>query len=412
MTTTTSLGAAYHPFAGAHVTDPHPFFDGLRAQEPVTFNPVLGMWLVSRYEDVCAVLRDARRFSNRDMLSSGAHLTDEARAILARGYDTRHVLLGMDPPAHTRLRRLMNRGFTRARIAAMAPLIARVTHELVDAFDGHDHADLVEQLAYPLPVHVILGVMGVPEEDVWQIKRWSADWQGLAFEPIPAEDQPAMAEGVLAFQRYCIELIEDRRRGPREDLTSYLVHAEHEGERLTEHELVLAIGASMLSAGHESTTALLANTWKVALEQGWWERLREDRSRLLPFLEEASRWDSVSHGMVRTAVQDVVVGGVELPAGSRLMLLFASANRDEAACPHAAQLDPEREGAARANLTFGRGTHFCLGAPLAKLQFEIATNALLDRLPELRLVDGQDHGVWQSLVLRQMRHLRVAWTPR
>ncbi|MFP2904326.1 cytochrome P450 [Pyxidicoccus sp. 3LFB2] len=402
------LGAQYNPFSGPHVDNPHAFYERLRKEEPVTYSPMLGMWLVSRFEDISAVLKDPVRFSNRDMLVSGTHLTDEARALFSQGFDPRHVLLGMDPPEHTRLRRLMNRGFTAQRIHAMAPFIQQRAHELVDTFAGAGHADLVQQLAWPLPAHVILGVMGVPAEDVWKIKRWSADLQQLLFEHVPAHQQVEMARGVRELHQYCVRLIEERRQHPREDLTSYLVAVEDDGAALTLDELVMAIGASMLSAGHESTTALMANTWKLALEHGLWEQLREDRARVPKFLEEASRYDSVQHAMIRTAREDVVVGGVMIPAGSRLMLLYASGSRDESLCPHAHTLDLTREKAPQ-HLTYGRGTHFCLGAPLARLQFQIATNVLLDRLPALKLVPHQDHGTWQSIVLRQMKHLRVEW---
>lgn len=404
------LGAQYNPFAGPHVSNPHPFFERLRKEEPVTFSPMLNMWLVSRFEDITAILKDPARFSNKDMLGSGTHLTEEAKAILAKGHDTRHVLLGMDPPDHTRLRRLMNRGFTAQRINAMAPFIQKMATELVDKFVADGRADLVEQLAWPLPAYVILGIMGVPYEDVWKIKRWSADWQQLTFEHIPPEKQVEMANGVMEFQQYCVRLIEERRKNPREDLTSYLVAVEDDGEALTMDELVMAIGASMLSAGHESTTALMANTWKLALEHGLWEQLRENRELVPRFLEEASRFDSVQHAMLRTAREDVVVGGVKIPAGSRLMLLYAAGSRDESLCPHANKLDLTREKVPQ-HLTYGRGTHFCLGAPLARLQFNITTNVLLDRLPALTLVPNQDYGTWQSIVLRQMKHLKVEWTP-
>ncbi|MCP3142985.1 cytochrome P450 [Pyxidicoccus xibeiensis] len=405
------LGAQYNPFVGPHVDNPHAFFERLRKEEPVTFSPMLNMWLISRYDDISSVLKDPARFSNRDMLGSGTHLTEEAKRVLAQGFDTKHVLLGMDPPEHTRLRRLTNRGFTAQRIAAMEPFIREMTHNLVDKFANDGRADLVEQLAYPLPVHVILGIMGVPHEDVWKIKKWSADWQQLTFEHIPAEKQVEMAKGVIEFQHYCIRLIEDRRKNPREDLTSYLVEVEDNGEALSLHELVMAIGASMLSAGHESTTALLANTWKLALEHGMWGQLRDNRDWVMKFLEESSRFDSVSHAMIRTAREDVEIGGVKIPEGSRLLLLYAAGSRDESLCPHAGKLDMTREKVPQ-HLTFGRGTHFCLGAPLARLQYQITTNVLLDRLPDLRLVPKQDYGTWQSIVLRQMKHLKVEWTPR
>lgn len=403
------LGAQYNPFVGPHVADPHDFFEKLRKEEPVTFSPMLNMWLVSRWDDITAVLKDPARFSNRDMLGSGTHLTDEAKGILAQGFDTRHVLLGMDPPDHTRLRRLMNRGFTPQRINAMAPFIQKMATELVSKFAQDGRADLVEQLAYPLPVHVILGIMGVPSEDVWKIKRWSADWQQLTFEHIPAEQQVEMAKGVIEFQQYCVRLIEDRRKNPREDLTSYLVAVEDNGEALTMDELVMAIGASMLSAGHESTTALMANTWKLALEHGMWGQLRANRDLVMKFLEESSRFDSVSHAMIRTAREDVELSGVKIPAGSRLMLLYAAGSRDESRCPFSSKLDVTREKVPQ-HLTFGQGTHFCLGAPLARLQYQITTNVLMDLLPDLKLVPNQDYGIWQSIVLRQMKHLKVEWT--
>lgn len=404
------LGAQYNPFAGPHVDNPHPFFEKLRKEEPVSFNPMLNMWLVSRNDDILQVLKDTARFSNRDMLFSGTTLTDEAKAILGQGFPLAHVLLGMDPPDHTRLRRLMNRGFTAQRIAGMAPFIEKLAREMVGRFAQDGHADLVEQLAYPLPAHVILGVMGVPQEDVWKIKRWSADWQQLTFEHVPPEKQPELARGVIEFQKYCVQLIEERRKEPREDLTSYLVEVEADGEALTVHELVMAIGASFLSAGHESTTAMMANTWKLALEHGMWKRLRDNRELVPKFIEEGCRYDSVQHAMIRTALEDVELGGVQLPAGSRLLMLYAAGSRDESLCPHSNKLDVDREKPPQ-HLTYGRGTHFCLGAPLARLQAQITTNILLDALEDPRMVVGQDHGTWQSIVLRQMRHLKVEWTP-
>jgi len=406
------LGAQYNPFAGPHVEDPHPFFDQLRRDEPVTFSPMLNMWLVSRYEDVTQVLRDPGRYSNRDMLVSGthAHLTEEARAILAQGYPTAHVLLGMDAPEHTRLRRLMNQCFTPQRIAGLAPLIQQMATELVARFEKDGQADLVTQLAYPLPVHVILGAVGVPQEDFWKIKAWSTDWQRILFEYVPPEHQVEMAKGFLEFQQYCIRLIEDRRQNPRNDLASHMLAALDNGETLSLHELIMAIGGSMLAAGHESTTALMANAWKLALQHGLWERLRANRELVPKFLEETCRYDSVSHAMIRTTREDVELGGVKIPRDSRLLLLYGSASRDESLCPHSDKLDLDREKVPQ-HLTYGRGTHFCLGAPLARLQFQIATHLLLDRLPTPQLVADQDFGTSQSLVLRQMKHLKVVWTP-
>ncbi len=396
------------PVAGPDLENPHAYQAYLRKEAPVSYQPTLGMWVVARHDDICEALRDPARFSSEPMGVFATELSPEALAIMAEGHSMGRSLVGQDPPFHTTLRRLLNRGFTPPRIALQEPRIRALTHELVDGFIGDGHADLVEQLAYPLPVRVILGMVGVPREDMELIKQWCNDLFALYFSRVPPAEQPAMCRSMVDYQRYIADLIEKRRKEPREDLASYLVAAEPGGEALDAPDLFMAIGGSLVAAGHETTTSLIAAVVHFLLShREYWEELQKDRSRIPAVLEEIMRYDSITHGMMRVATEDVVLGGVAIPKGARMLLLYMSGNRDEAQFPDADRFDPRRE--TQNHLTFGRGIHFCLGATLARLEVQIALEILLERLPEMRLVPEQDIERTSSLVLRGMKHLRVEW---
>lgn len=403
------LGNEYRHFAGPHLQNPYPFFARLRKEEPVTFSPELNMWMISRLDDINAVLNNPAVFSSAGAIASGDNLVAEARAILGPGPIIHDSPLNTDPPVHTRLRRFLQQGFLPARVAEQEPRIRRFANALIDAFIHQGKADLVEQFAYPLPAQVILAMLGIPMEDMAQVKQWTADLFGLIFGKAPAEAQVAMARGVVESRAYCTKLIEQRRREPREDLTSELVHAQFDGDVLKTPELVSLVGGSLMAAGHESTTAQLSLMLKNLLEQPErWELLREDRTLIPKAIEECMRYEGVAAGLIRTTTQEVELGGMCIPKGATLLVLFSSANHDEA--HHEA---PERFDLSRENpqhLTFGRGIHFCMGATLARMELRVALELLLERIPELRLVPGQDYGYHQNLItMRVIRHLHAQW---
>jgi cytochrome P450 len=403
------LGREYNHFAGPHLQNPYPFFAQLRKEAPVTFNPMLGMWLISRYDDITAVLNNPSSYSSASAIASKDKLTPEAQEILGPGPILHDSPLNMDPPAHTRLKRLLQRGFTPAKISRLEPRIRQMAHALIDGFIHEGRVNLMERFASPLPVQVILSMVGVPQEDMEKVRGWSAALFGLIFAQVPPEAQPALARGVVEYRDYCTQLIGQRRRQPQEDLTSDLIAAEPDGEALTTPELTSLIGGALLAAGHETTTSQLGLTVKNLLEQPErWRRLREDRSLIPRAVEECMRLEGVAPGLTRTATEDSVVGGVLLPKGSRLLLLYSSANHDEAHFQEPERFDLRREGPQ--HLNFGRGIHFCLGAQLARLELRVALELLLERLPELRLVPGQDYGYHQEMViLRSIRKLEVEW---
>jgi cytochrome P450 len=396
-------------FASPYRERPEEFHARLRREAPVCKSPVHGMWLVSRYEDICSVLRDPKRFSSADLAASGTLPCPEALAVLFQGFPVAHTAINSDPPLHTRLKRLQGRGFMPARVAAQETRIRRIASGLIDRFAASGRADLVEQLTYPLPVLVIGEMVGFPSEDMAQVKRWSDDLFTFILTSVPPERQVALAESIVAYGHYCAHLIEERRREPREDLVSDLVAAQVEGEELSMAELVNIVAGSFIAAGHETTTSMLAKTLKILLEvPDRWQTLRENPSLIPQALEECMRLDSATHAMIRTTTEDVEFGGVRIPRGERLLLFYGSANHDETQFPAPGEFRLDR-GPHPAHLSFGHGIHYCLGAPLARLEGRVALELLLERLPDLRLVPGQDHGYEVNLLVHGFRHLWVEW---
>jgi cytochrome P450 len=406
------LGAEYSPLSGPHLENPFPFFARLRKEAPVTFNPMFNAWLISRYEDINEVLRNPGSYSSVGIIATTADLTPEAAAILGPGPIIEDSPLNTDPPAHTRLRRLLQPAFTPARVNRQEPLIRQIADELIDGFIQDGKVDLFQHFTYTFPMRVILAMLGIPKEDTPQVKVWVTHLFGLLFGKIPPELQPVFARSVVEYRAYCKALIEDRQRNPREDLTSYFVHAEPSGDAFTMAEVVSLVSGSIIAAAHETTTAQLSIIIKQLLEvPERWALLRENPALIPKAVEEGSRRESVSHYMIRTAIEDVVVGGVLLPRGSRLMLLYSSANHDETQVTDPERFDLNRQNAP--NLTWGKGLHYCLGVQLAKLEMRVALEQLLSRIPELRLVPNQDVGYQQDLpLLRSIRRLHVEWPVR
>lgn len=397
------------------VEDPHGFLARLRQEEPISFSPVLNAWLVSRYDDVCEVWRDPIRFSSSPMLQTGTQLTAEARAILAdEGFPMGDnplcgpSVLASDPPAHTRLRRLLNRGFTPARVAAVEPHIRQFARELLDGFAADGRAELVSQLATQLPLRVILHLVGAPREDMPRIKRWCEDWFTLLFTHVPPEAQPPLARSVAEYQRYCLELVEARWQAPQDDLVSDLVAAEPGGEVLTMPELIMAIQGSLLASGHETTTSMLSNTLGLLLrEPGLWERLQREPALLPRAIEECIRYEGIMVSTFRMTTREVTLGGVTLPQGALVALLHMSANRDAAHFPEPDRFDIHREK--QHSLTFGRYAHFCPGAQLARREIQIAIEQLLERMPTLRLAPHHRFEFAQDMAFRKLKSLHVEW---
>lgn len=403
--------AAFNPFGGPSVEDPGPVFEQARREEPVFYSPVIGSWVVTRYDDVAAVLRDPDRFSSREILSIRDLLSPEVAARFGDEVPMEGTLIGLDPPVHTRLRRVMQDAFSPRRVAGMAPGIRELAESLVDAMvaGGDGQADLLASFAFPLPLTVVLRLIGIPDERLEWCAQTCRDWNDLSvalLQGVALEEQLRMADTVLEFHRYVVALIAEREQQPADDLVSALVAVRRE-EQLTDHEL-LSLLPGLVFAGHETTANLIGNALAQLLGPGGqWRALCEGSVPAATLVDEALRHDGPVVGLPRVVTGDTELGGVQLHAGDRLYVAYWSANRDEQRYAEPARFDPQRSGPP--HLAFGRGIHYCIGASLARLEATVALETLSRRLPGLRLDHEGPPAHLPHFFLRGYERLPVRW---
>jgi cytochrome P450 len=402
--------AEFNPFEPAQTNDPYPMYAHAREQAPIFFSPVLNMWVVTRHEDICEIARATARFSNGRAVDVVAEMPAEVMAIFATSNVQPQFIVEIDPPTHTRVRRLANKGFTPRRVTMMEPRIRELANALVDAFVHDGMADLMAQFAYQLPRMVIADIVGVPREDIPKFGRWSEEWATYLFSvDLPLEQQLQGARSAVALQKYCEVLIEQRRQQPQDDLLSDLVHAQEEdGSSLSMNELVGLI-MTFLIAGHLTTSDMIGNALVLLLKQPeLWQALCREPQLAPKLIEETLRRDSSVPGLMRVATEDVIFKGVSIAKGSRLFLAFGSANHDKTVFSNPTHFDLERENLHK-HLAFGQGIHYCLGAPVARLEGKIALEVLSQRLPDLRFQPGQRVTYRPNLVFRGPEHLHLMW---
>jgi cytochrome P450 len=359
------------PTDDAFVQNPYPFYARARAAGPLVLWKDYGMPMATTHEAVNAILRD-RRFG-REPIHPPA-IPDR----LAPFYAVEaHSMLELEPPRHTRLRGLVLRAFTSRRIKAMAPEIEALTHDLIDAFP-EGAFDLLDAFCRPIPVVVIARLLGVPESMADDLLRWSNAMVMMYQAGRTRDDEDAAVAATEEFVAFMRGYIDRRRGAPRDDLISALIAAEEEGDRLTTDEMITTC-ILLLNAGHEATVHTLGNAVKLALETGARPAGEPER-----FVEEVLRFDPPLHLFTRWAYEDVELFGHGFQRGDQVGLLLASANRDAAAYGDPDSFRPDRlDGPA--NLAFGAGLHFCVGAPLARLELQIALPILFARCPRLCL---------------------------
>jgi len=328
-------------------------------------------------------------------------------AELSKGYPLVPNVVDSDGKEHARFRSAVSKAFVPKRIKQLEPFIKEVVTSLVDAFINDHKAELISQLAYPLPLEVALFLIGVPKEDMASTKKLSDRTSMLVNSPLPEEQQVEYARDFVRFQHYFIQLVNERRRAPREDLISDLLETPP-GERPFDDTQFANLLTSMVIAGHETTTQLIGNGLALLLEHPErWQTLCTHPERIPQAIEEILRYDSPVHAFFRTTTREVTVGGIKFPPETLLMVVFGSANRDETQFPQADQFDMQRSP--NRHLAFGYGIHFCVGAFLARKQGQIAFETLCQRLPNLRLAPQQTFS--HSPVLRQrgFKRLDVVW---
>ncbi|GIF10149.1 cytochrome P450 [Actinoplanes teichomyceticus] len=375
--------------------DPYPALARLRARAPLSRHEPTGQWLAAGHAEAGAVLR------NRGL---GRFWTDRRPADVWEPFNTLHrnQMMENEPPVHTRLRSLVAQAFGRGHVDRLGPAIAAEADTLLDRA-GRDF-DLLADLAEPLAVTVIAELLGVPEADRHRLRPWSAAIVRMYEMSRTRADERAALTACREFADYLADLAEARRARPRDDLISHLVAAGDAAHRLTGPELV-ASAILLLNAGHEaSVNALGSGVVALMRHREQWDRLLADRGLVRTAVEEFLRYDPPLQMFVRTAATDVVVGGVAVPAGDRVAALLGAANRDPAVFAHPDTFDVGRDP--NPHLGFGAGLHFCLGAPLARLELRAALAALLQRTPELTLAAEPPRR--PTFVLRAFTEIRLA----
>jgi cytochrome P450 len=389
--------------------NPFPIFRRLQDEDPVHWSDAVKGWNVTRYDDVRAIALDRELSADRVRPFFEVLPTDEQRKLA----DLRHYLtlwaVFKDPPDHTRLRGLMNRAFTPRAVEALRPNIERIVDDLLDNIVTRSATDFIADFAYPLPASVIMDMLGVPRSDLAVMKMWSDDialFVGIA-RTTPGKHARAQA-GTREMAAYFRRLVAERRAAPRDDMISALIAAEEEAQHLTEDEIV-ATCILLLFAGHETTANLIGNGVLALLRHP--EQLAKLRARpelAASAVEECLRYDGPSGALARVVAVEHELGGRRLKQGERVYAWMNAANRDPRRFPDPGRFDIERTD--NRHLTFGHGAHFCLGAPLARLEAQIAFPRILARLDKLALAAERFEWI-DSLILRGVKHLPVRFAP-
>ncbi|MDV9172730.1 cytochrome P450 [Streptomyces sp. W16] len=378
--------AAFDPWDPAFVDDPYPAYAELRDRGRVTYYEPTDQWLIPRHADVSALLRDRRlgrtyqhRFTHEDFGRTAPPPEHEPFHTL-----NDHGMLDLEPPDHTRIRRLVSKAFTPRTVEQLKPYVSQLAGELVDRLAAAGGGDLLTDVAEPLPVAVIAEMLGIPESDRAPLRPWSADICGM-YELSPSEDTAAKAvRASNEFSSYLRELIAARRKSPGDDLISGMIAAHDEDDdRLTEQELI-STAVLLLNAGHEATVNATVN--------GWWAlfrnldqlaALRADHSLIPSAVEELMRYDTPLQLFERWVLDEIEIDGTVIPRGAEIAMLFGSANHDPAVFASPDHLDLTRTD--NPHISFSAGIHYCIGAPLARIELAASMRALLERAPTLTL---------------------------
>ncbi|MEU6069261.1 MULTISPECIES: cytochrome P450 [Streptomyces] len=376
---------AFDPWDPAFLADPYPAYAELRARGRVIHYEPTDQWLIPHHADVSALLRDRRlgrtyqhRFSHEDFGRTAPPPEHEPFHVL-----NDHGMLDLEPPDHTRIRRLVSKAFTPRTVERLGPYVGELAGELVSALVAAGGGDLLKDVAEPLPVAVIAEMLGIPESDRAQLRPWSADICGM-YELNPSQDTAAKAvRASVEFSDYLRELIGARRKEPGEDLISGLIAAHDEGDRLTEQEMI-STAVLLLNAGHEATVNATVNGWWALFRNpAQLAALRADQSLIPSAIEELMRYDTPLQLFERWVLDEIEIDGTTIPRGAEIAMLFGSANHDPAVFTAPESLDLTRGD--NPHISFSAGIHYCIGAPLARIELAASMTALLEKAPRLSL---------------------------
>ncbi len=397
------------------LADPGLALKGARREEPVFFMEKYGLWVMTRYEDIREAFRDSETYSNASTIRV-PDVPEEFRDRLAYFPVKQAQPAALDAPEHTRIRKVAQQGFTQTAVRAAEPDMHAFAERAIDGFVADGQADIVTRYSEVIPMEIAASMLGAQTSAAPKLRQWMRDSIDLMIEPLEGQRMAEVVDRSVEFDAFMRELIAECRREPQDNVLSLLVHAEtEEGEpTLTEQELI-GLASVILTAGTDTTGGLIGRMFHVLLsERGLWEELLADRGLVDAAVEETLRMYGIVHTLVRTTTREVEVAGVTLPKGAFVMLHLDSADQDEAKFEDPERFDLHRSKAELADhVAFGKGRHFCIGAPFARPMARIALETMLDRIPDIRLKDPEaPPEVYPSLFVGGLTHLEAEWEPR
>lgn len=403
-------GRPFDPFEEEQARDPFPWLERAQLDQPVFYLPEYRMWCVTRYDDVLDVIRDVESFSSESTLDTSLH--PDIAALFPHGHPMKHAMIVADRPRHTRLRKAAQPNFTPRAIKAQTALVRDLANALIDEFESNGRCDFVEQYSNKLPLQVVVAMCGLPLATADKFAEINNNElsSGEMTEPVEGERRVAQARRSTEFRGWLEGIVAERREVPRNDVTSALVHACNAdgGPALEVHEVVAQLENILAAGSFTTATAIPTMVLELLRHPEQWAALVADRTLIEAAVEESLRASNPVRGVIRMTTTEVNVGSVTIPANEQVYIHFGAAQRDPAVFQNPHAFDISRDDVSK-HFGFGRGTHMCLGAPLARLEMQITLECLLERLHGLRLApDYEEH--WRAdLVTPDLLGLALEW---
>ncbi|GHG55143.1 cytochrome P450 [Sinomonas cellulolyticus] len=408
----TTHNATHHGYEPFQMKNPFPAYAALRAEEPVMWDERIGMFVVTRYDDIKAVFDDWETFSSENAQAPVRKRGPQATQIMNEGGFTAYSgLSARIPPEHTRIRGIVQKAFTPRRFKVLEPFIRQNVADRLDAMiaKGTDHGEIVKDLAYEVPTITILTLIGEDISRIDDYKRWSDSRAAMTWGDMTDEEQIPHAHNLVEYWQACLALVAKAHAEGGDNLVADLVQAQKDGAEISDHEIA-SVCYSLLFAGHETTTTLISNAVRLlAADATIWAQLVEDPKKIPGAIDEVLRYSGSIVAWRRKATKDAEIAGVKIPEGSGVLLVMGSANRDESKFEDPELFDIARPNA-REHLSFGFGIHYCLGNMLAKLQAKIALEEMTAKLPHLTVDDPESIEFRENLSFRVPIAVPVSWT--
>jgi cytochrome P450 len=406
----TGLAAGFDPFVEPYLSDPYPFWLRAREQEPVFYSPQIDYWVVTRYEDIKAIFSDPQTFSAGNAQTPIRPLAPQVTEMLRDGgLKTKPVMSNCDPPTHARIRKHTWGAFTPKRVAQLEAHIRALVTRYIDRIEKHRHADLVQDMFYELPVHVLFIFLGMPEKDIGRIKSWSRKRLMLTWGQLSDAQQMVEAQGLLEYWKYTEAFVDSLLADPPDNYVGDLIRVSQADEDQLTIDEITNIVYGLVLAGHETTTSMSSNAILTLMQhRDVWQRLCVEPQAIPNAVEELLRFNSSVITWRRKTTRPVEIANVAIPEDANLLLALCSGNCDGKHFADPEKFDIDRPNV-RSHLSFGFGIHFCLGAPLARLELKIILEELVRRLPDLRLSDNQTWSYPPNTTFRGPEQLWVEW---